>query len=278
MDESPTYRINPAIILSLLAAALSGCAYFTEINDDNPANCPTAELPKGHQPLDFTARQHLEQLVNRDTNANKAAADNTRWVRLNEQGAPLPPQQAKYDSAPWARDYSTVPWTCIKDDRTGLTWEVKTNDNSLRDKHWTYTWYEPAQVGKHGYAGKANGGKCFEGNACDTQAYIKAVNATKLCGYDDWRLPDIVELRTLPNRNDNCPGTCIDQHYFPNAAKGAYWSSSPFEEFICYAWGLDFELADASGAHKNTPLFIRLVHGKWPDVSNNPENTDVRKK
>jgi len=276
MNRSLTYMAKSTITYSLLATSLlatvlSGCAYLTETNDNSIANCPVTELPTDRQPFDLSARKIMQQLIKRDTRANKDATDNTTFVRLNAQGTPLTTKQAEYNRAPWAKDYRTVPWSCIKDNRTGLIWEVKTNDQFLRDNHWTYTWSEPTQVGKGGYAGKTNGGKC-KGSACDTQAYVAAVNAEKLCGHDDWRLPHIVELHTLLNRKDNCPGTCIEQRYFPNAAIGGYWSSSPFEEFICYAWGLDFELADASGAHKNTPLFIRLVRGKWPATSDDSEN------
>ena len=255
--------LKPAISYALLAIALlSGCTSLSGVNDDNLTMCPVTDSAKNHQPFDASARKVLQKLILSSTNTSKGSMDDTALVRLSKQGTPLTGQHEDYDSAPWA---------CVKDTRTDLTWEVKTNDQSLGDKHWAYTWYEPALVDKTGYAGKAHGGTCFEDNGCDTQAYIVAVNAEKLCGYDDWRLPRIFELHTLLNAKENCPGTCIDQRYFPNAAKGGYWSASPFEEFICYAWGVNFELGGASGAHKNTPLFIRLVRGKWLNSPNSSE-------
>lgn len=254
---------KPAIGYALLATALlSGCTSLSGVNDDNLTMCPVTDSAKHHQPFDVSAREVLQKLINSGANTHKGSMDSTTFVRLSKQGTPLTSQHGGYDSTPWA---------CVKDTRTDLTWEIKTNDQLLRDKHWTYTWYQPALVDKTGYAGKAHGGTCFEDNGCDTQAYVAAVNAKKLCGYDDWRLPHIFELHTLLNAKENCPGTCIDQRYFPNAAKGGYWSASPFKGFICYAWGVDFELGDASGAHKNTPLFIRLVRGKWLNSSNNFE-------
>jgi len=271
MDESLMHMAKATITYSLLAVVLSGCAYFTATEDD-ATRCQVGDLPNNRQPFDFSARKHLQRLIDRDSDSNEGPAKSAAFVRLDEQGVPLTSQQAIYDSEPWAKDYSTVPWACVRDNRTGLTWEVKTNDLSLRDMHWTYTWYESPQAGKDGYTGKANGGKCPEGSTCDTQAYVAAINAEKLCGHDDWRLPHVFELHTLLNRTDNCPGTCIDPRYFPNTAKGGYWSSSSFEEFICYAWAVDFELGDASGAHKNTPLSIRLVRGKWLTSINNSEN------
>ncbi|NOX93120.1 MAG: DUF1566 domain-containing protein [Gammaproteobacteria bacterium] len=271
MNESLTYMAKSAITISLFVTALSGCAYFTKTDDSNLANCPVADLPKDRQPFDASARKNLEQLIASGRNASENSAENPAFVRLDKQGIPLNNQHTKYNDTPEGKDHGTLPWACVKDSRTGLTWEVKTNDQSLRNKHWTYTWYEPTHAGKNSYAGKANGGQCRDESSCDTQTYVAAINAGKLCGFDDWRLPHVFELQTLLNRKDNCPGTCIDQHYFPNAAQGGYWSSSPFEGFMCYAWGVDFELADASGAYKNTPLFIRLVRGQWPTSSAHPE-------
>jgi len=258
---------------SVLATVLSGCAYFTK-TVDRQVNCPSNDLPQNHQPLNLSAQNDLQQLIRRAA-GDLDSADDTVFVRLNAQGATLTAQQAQYDSAPWDRNDSTVPWSCVKDNRTGLTWEVKTNGRLLRDKHWTYTWLDTtrtAENNKGSYAGEVNGGQCLTGSSCDTQAYVIAINAKKLCGYDDWRLPRVDELHTLLNREDNCPGTCIDQDYFPNTAKGGYWSSSPVKSFACYAWGLDFELGDASGAYKNTPLFLRLVRGTSALLSAYSEN------
>lgn len=247
-------RMLGPICLSLLATGLSGCAYFSDSVNDEEVRCPNVNIPDDRQPFDFTARKKLQRLIERGSDNNENSVESTTFVRLNEQGSPLTSQQAKYESEPWS---------CVSDARTGLTWEVKTDNLFLRDMQWVYTWYEPASTDKQGYAGKADGGKCHEGSACDTQAYVAAINAQKLCGYDDWRLPKTFELHTLLDRSRNCPGTCIDTHYFPNTAKGGYWTSMPFDEFICYAWGIDFELDAASGANKNTPLHIRLVRGKW---------------
>jgi len=273
MNKSLTSITKPVATFSVLATVLSGCTYFTK-TVDSQVNCPTNDLPQNHQPLDLSAQNNLQQLIRRAA-GDQDSADDIVFVRLNAQGATLTAQQAQYDSAPQDKDYSTVPWSCVKDSRTGLTWEVKTNDQLLRDKYWTYTWLDTTRTdkdGKTGYAGEVNGGKCLTGSACDTRAYVTAINAKKLCGYNDWRLPRVDELHTLLNREDNCPGTCIDQDYFPNAARGGYWSSSPVKGFVCYAWGLDFELGNASGAYKNTPLFIRLVRGTSTPLSGHSEN------
>ncbi len=249
--------------LALLMAGLSGCAGFTSAVDDEQARCPDVTPPDHPQPFDAAARRQLQRLTAHSAD-NETVPKNTAFIRLDEQGIALANPHPVYDREPWA---------CVTDKRTALTWEVKTNDRSLRDTHWTYTWYAPSLAGAYGYAGKADGGNCLEDPSlenrlpdavsCDTQAYVDAVNATRLCGHDDWRLPQAFELHSLLEPGKNCPGTCIDQGYFPNTASGGYWSSSPFDGFACYAWGVDFELGGASGANKNTPLHVRLVRGKW---------------
>lgn len=259
MDGFLTHKARPTILFFLLAMVLPGCASFTATKDDERVDCPATDPPGTHQPFDSAAQKRLQQLIGRG--ANRDTTENSAFVRLDEYGSPSR-----------SRDYDAVPWACVKDLRTGLVWEVKSNDESLHDRRWSYTWHEPTQVGRRSYTGKPNGGKCLGGNICDTQAYVTAVNAEKLCGHNDWRLPRIFELHTLLNRKDNCPGTCIDPQYFPNAAKGGYWSSSPFKRYICYAWGVDFKLGSASGAYKNTPLFIRLVRGKWLTSISDSEN------
>ncbi len=250
-----TRRARVVASLFLLAGLLSGCSSLMGTPDDKPVMCPSMDLPANQQPFDTLARRQLQSLIDRNINTPGTAAENQIFVRLNDHG----------DA--WQGNDAAAPWACVRDKRTNLVWEVKTDDPSLRGQQWTYSWYEPASVGAQDYAGKANGGKCYSESyiksACDTQAYVAAINAVGLCGYSDWRLPSNVELHTLLDRNENCPGTCIDLRAFPNTAKGGYWSSSQFGEYTCYAWGVDFELGDASGANKNTPLFVRLVRGKW---------------
>jgi hypothetical protein len=38
---------------------------------------------------------------------------------------------------------SATDWSCVRDNVTGLIWEVKTDDGGLRDQDWKYTWYNP---------------------------------------------------------------------------------------------------------------------------------------
>jgi hypothetical protein len=78
---------------------------------------------------------------------------------------------------------------CVRDNITGLIWEVKTNDNGLRDDSWYYSWYDAEQN-----LGAPDEGRCFSEGRCDTAKYVEDVNAVALCGFNDWRLPNPTEL------------------------------------------------------------------------------------
>ncbi|MCX7086850.1 MAG: DUF1566 domain-containing protein, partial [Methylococcales bacterium] len=91
---------------------------------------------------------------------------------------------------------SATQWNCVKDNVTGLMWEVKTDDNGLHDKDWSYTWYEPDNSKNGGNAGTQTGvtAACGNTGSCNTAAYVQAVNAEGWCGANDWRMPTRDEL------------------------------------------------------------------------------------
>ncbi|MBP8289539.1 MAG: DUF1566 domain-containing protein, partial [Chromatiaceae bacterium] len=98
-------------------------------------------------------------------------------------------------------------WSCVRDNVTGLTWEVKTDDGGLRDKDWTYTWYNPDPATNGGSSGRpdpgtgeenyANSNSCQDPARCDTAKFVADVNQASLCGDGDWRLPTVEELLSI---------------------------------------------------------------------------------
>jgi len=112
------------------------------------------------------------------------------------------------------KDYAGNPWSCVQDNISGLVWEVKKTGPGLHDIKNTYSWYDPNPESNGGFAGKANGGTCA-GSDCDTQSYVKAVNAEKLCGFDDWYLPSRFELGTIIDSGVFFPGPTIPKAYSP---------------------------------------------------------------
>jgi hypothetical protein len=165
-------------------------------------------------------------------------------------------------------------WACTKDNKTGLIWEVKSDNVVLHDKRWSYTWYEPDASKNGGFAGYQNGngntGYCF-GSDCDTYAYKNAVNMKGLCGKSDWRLPTVDELMTLVFCSDGKYGTdgsctsydtvtkpTISTVYFPNTQYG-YWSSSPVANNYGSAQGVNFGNGFSFKGLKSYFNFVRLV-------------------
>ncbi|MFI3138523.1 MAG: DUF1566 domain-containing protein [Methylococcaceae bacterium] len=152
---------------------------------------------------------------------------------------------------------SVSSWTCVKDNVTGLMWEVKTDDNGLHNKDWSYTWYEPDNSKNAGFAGYPNGGKCGGTSQCDTYAYVQAVNAAGWCGYNDWRMPTDDELFGIAVLDGRRPS--IDTAYFPNTLSTAFWSSSLHASDSNIAWSVGFNGLGSTTNYKDYDFRVWLV-------------------
>lgn len=167
-------------------------------------------------------------------------------------------------------------WSCVRDNVTGLIWEVKTDDGGLRDKDWTYTWYNSTGVndgGDHGvgdagvgmttgyehvvgtYAGTNN---CLNASSCDTQKFAADVNAVGLCGASNWRLPTSAELKNLLHLGV-VYYPAIDTDFFPDTADGSHWTSSPSALSGSSARVVDFVMGSDSIDDKHVGNYVRLV-------------------
>ncbi|WP_201245704.1 DUF1566 domain-containing protein [Halochromatium salexigens] len=137
-------------------------------------------------------------------------------------------------------------WSCVRDNVTGLIWEVKTDDGGLHDKDDRYNWYNTDPSTNGGFEGYAD----YHGIICDgydsndpasyynTQAFVERVNQRSLCGARDWRLPSRHELLSIVS-NDRT-GPAIDTDYFPNTVSSRFWSSSPYAYGSHSAWYVNF--------------------------------------
>lgn len=172
-------------------------------------------------------------------------------------------------------------WACTRDNKTGLIWEVKTNDGGLRDKDWAYSWYEPDESKNGGNAGSARSYEYknwCKGSECDTNDYTQTINDTKLCGLKNWRVPSKDELISLiycsDKQYDDATGECvntkitkptIDSFYFPNSMPtddeldSVYWTMSLNPTNPEYAWDVSFSEGISYWATKRDSYFVRLV-------------------
>jgi hypothetical protein len=167
----------------------------------------------------------------------------------------------KLDSNGLTLSANATTWSCVKDNVTGLIWEVKTDDGGLRDKKHKYTWYNSTGINDGGSAGEENGGSCSDSTNCDTEKYIQQVNSQGFCGATDWRMPTIKELENI-NVLDGSFDYSIDSNYFPNGLYGT-WSSTPVaypsSDNANYAWHTDLS---GTTSYAGSALYgwgIRLV-------------------
>lgn len=150
----------------------------------------------------------------------------------------------KLDASGNALPETASEWSCVRDNHTGLMWEVKTDDGGLRDKDNTYSWYNPDNNTNGGSAGTQNGGSCA-GSDCDTYAFVQAVNSQGLCGINDWRMPTRLELMSIVHNGVVYPS--IDTAYFPNTLSRWFWSSTPNSNSSDGVWQVSFEHGSVGG-------------------------------
>ena len=211
-------------------------------DDSNNLDCPVASHPgqDGDHGRDALAREGLLDKVG-------AGAAGFDYTKLDANGNDLPASASE--------------WTCVRDNHTGLVWEVKTTDGGLRDKDNTYTWYNPDSNVNGGDPGEPDGGDCT-GSDCDTLGFTQAVNAQGLCGASDWRMPTLSELHSLAHRGRKPPAIDID--YFPNTPTfdNAYWSAIPIASGASpSAMLVIFNSGRTPQSSKSNDLRVRLVRG-----------------
>lgn len=169
-------------------------------------------------------------------------------------------------------DYATAPWSCVRDNVTGLIWEVKDPSNgtvgdSLHDADDRYNWYSTNSSTNGGSVGYADddGAICYGyDNAdsttyCNTEAFVNRVNTAGLCGATDWRMPKKEELRSIVDYGRYNPN--IDTNYFPNTRSSSYWSGSPDANVIEVdaSWFVNFHFGLAGKTYRKSYLHVRLV-------------------
>lgn len=175
------------------------------------------------------------------------------FTKIDAGGKPLP-DEAKI-------------WSCVRDNNTGLLWEVKTPDMGLHSKWHTYTWFNPddrQNGGVEGREGEADDSTCGTPAAvkdgCDTAKYVAAVNASGWCGHKDWRLPTVEELAMLVDYSSYLPS--ISKNYFNDIVMPAgFWTSSPSAAGPSYAWIVIFDDGYLGTCVKSWNYYVRLIRG-----------------
>lgn len=143
-----------------------------------------------------------------------------RYAKLAQDGSELPA--------------SAGTWACIKDQVTGLVWEVKSSAN-------------------------ANSGYAYG----DALSFRDMTNLAGLCGAKDWRIPSVQELMSLKDYGVGDAGVArLDEAWLGQSSPGGYWSSTTHVENPgAYQWYVDFG-GTVTGTDPLTIGFgVRLVRG-----------------
>lgn len=204
------------------------------------------------------------------TNDNSDGRAGFSFTKLDDNGKPLADQTVSYASQAW---------NCVKDNVTGLTWEVKTPTQGPRYKANKYTWYDPNPATNGGGAGTEDAeSNCGEVLAsCNTLAYKTYLNTLDsnrgLCGFTDWRVPNREELRSIVDYGAVKKPTddrlvMIDQDFLGATEDTDHWTSesvvynkNPMNE----AWQVHFDKGLSETHSKNsTKVTVRLVRGPSP--------------
>jgi hypothetical protein len=179
---------------------------------------------------------------------------------------------------------NAIKWRCVYDHSTGLTWEVKTTDHTLHNKNIEFRWggvnTEYSRLGR--YLGRNSRFADFEQTVLaeslrfkDWDYLIDFSNEEKLCGYDDWRIPNLYEMFSLvrcstrsPDLDSGCGENssnvpALDLEFFPNAGTDAYWSSSlsAFSGVNNHAWTIHFSNGSDLTKFRGSYQLVRVVRG-----------------
>ena len=153
-----------------------------------------------------------------------------------------------------SRMYNDLGNGVIKDQRTGLFWEKKSDDGSIHDWEKIYTW--------------STGNNSFNGTAATV--FLATLN-TAPCfgGFCDWRLPTRFELETILDLgnlnpavpavfNTNCTAGCTVTTCSCTRSS-YYWSSSTYRANPTYAWFVYFDNGYVGYYDKTDFRFVRAV-------------------
>lgn len=232
-------------------------ACFGKLNDTGMLNCSTNAL-NGVKTCPVTGFEGQDADYGRDakkragllkkTGAGIASFD---YTKIANDGAKL--------SAKAVLGKKPKDWACTLDNVTGLMWEVKTNDGGLRDKDNGYTWYNPDYTTNGGDEGAQRDTYLCTG-ICNTYTYQQAVNAIKLCGKSDWRLPTVDELTSLLYFGSH---DAIDRTYFPNTDRlftdWEYLTSSTVARYNYFIWTVAFQVGGIGTTRKAINGYVQLV-------------------
>jgi hypothetical protein len=139
---------------------------------------------------------------------------------------------------------------CVRDNVSGLVWEVKTPENGSRN----FT-----RGGAFNYASTTN-------------------SQGGLCGFSDWRVPDRRELFSIVDNFSRFKA--FDERFFPNttpttvAAATLYWTNEVYHANPTYGWTITFLTGASTEQLASSLQKVRLVRGERFPLGDFRDNGD----
>ena len=149
-------------------------------------------------------------------------------------------------------------WQMVRDNITGLVWEVKHSKdktvdyNNPNDYDNTYTWYSSLSINSDNYTETFNKGN-------NTKDFIDKMNRNQYGGFNDWRLPSIKELASLSNLGKKYPA--MDIEFFNTNISEVYWSSTSYADHENNAWCIQLNNGDCCYKRTSNQNYVRAVRG-----------------
>lgn len=157
---------------------------------------------------------------------------------------------------------SALVFSCVRDNFTGLVWEVKQPSASPRfstlrsvDNYYSFdNTLEPLK-------------SCPDTEDCGTEKYIETINDATFCGGANWRLPTFMELMNIVDYFDVDQDSLLPSEFFPFTPDVAelghkfYWVSEDNAEGGggVFRWVINLETGDDSAIPLRSPAYIMLV-------------------
>lgn len=222
-------------------------------NQTNPISCNDSSFPgqDGETGTDAVAI-HLDKV-----GVGQASFD---FTKLDANGDELPNTAATF--------------ACVRDNNTGLIWELKTTSSNLppnttlRDANNRYTWHYPdgSIGGSEGVSGPARS-TCPSTTDCGLSVYVEEVNATLYCGGSNWRVPTARELQSIINYQQGTAVGVLDVSLFDDLPSSSligslyYYTSQTSADGggEGSAWVIDFVNGNDNAVPKADAVFVRLV-------------------
>ncbi len=153
-------------------------------------------------------------------------------------------------------------FSCVRDNFTGLVWEVKQPSavprfSTLRSVDNYYSYDDSL----------APLNSCPDTDNCGVTNLIDAVNDTGFCGGANWRLPTFMELMNVMDYNDVDQDSLMDPEFFPFTPDTAelghkfYWVSEENAEGggELFNWVINLSTGDDSAIPMTSSAYVILV-------------------